>query len=823
MDQSQDEEDIESVATDELIELMERALLPQLGSEGLSNFLQQTISDSLRRQSPPNLLVLAVSSCDGDEVDRLLRKGVDVDAMDGALESADINVVDHYGRVPLHTAAMTRPFPTLVPLLLELGADPNVPDGEGVTPLRFAVETPEYANEAVPALLQRGAHVGTRDNKGRSPLHSAISDPTNGLSEASLRMLISHAADIDEVVTINGEPLTPLLMAIKGRHPLAVRLLLEHPINLERPGEKKMNPLHFAVMYRNIDITPALKGDEACATTLLNHGASVDARDEAAQTPLHIAIKYRNVEVAKLLLEAGADANSRDDKGRSPLHIAVDEADELCIALLLKHRANVTAKDWRLYTPRHIVQEKIREEFNLGDQDDATENENADGDDQDWEDVSDNEESGVAELDEPSNGEDQTPRQTWLRIAELLMEAEAEQDPLTERLSPSPRPAGWCSNLIKTRILCAQREYSPPAEQPIIERESTPKAGILSPNQESSGLVKTGALGTEMESCEPMRAESRGDKANVGLIDDENEEEEETSLNVDEEAGQGVMGFRVGAVLVLNYVHDYLNMHRNSVTPEGLSANGLSERLFASEVQELWKLTSPTGVNTSSVEPEFLMLCIPESRGTTRLVCNDLSERRTDEEVFTGLKEQYNSRRWWSWARISAISHIEWKQFHIYHSDRVAISAHQGEDWPTCERPHCTTGCSHAVEYSYAPAPAPLDPPIPRAAMMHFFHNPSHAGTKTFHRASMPKRKDRLKLRPNDNIREGWGLVFKERVCWTKVAVTEGLIGMVSLIFAVTWSKTHGGNVQDAFAPSSWLLALGAVVLTLIYQYEQAG
>ncbi|KAJ9642803.1 hypothetical protein H2199_004324, partial [Coniosporium tulheliwenetii] len=95
--------------------------------------------------------------------------------------------------------------------------------------------------------------------------------------------------------------------------------------------------------------------------------------------------------------------------------------------------------------------------------------------------------------------------------------------------------------------------------------------------------------------------------------------------------------------------------------------------------------------------------------------------------------------------------------------------------------------------------------------MMHFFHKPSHAGTKTFHRAVMPKLNYRLQLGPDDYLREGWGLVFREGVSWTRVAVIEGLIGVLSLSFAVAWSRTHGGNVQDAFAPSLWLLALGAV------------
>jgi hypothetical protein len=105
---------------------------------------------------------------------------------------------------------------------------------------------------------------------------------------------------------------------------------------------------------------------------------------------------------------------------------------------------------------------------------------------------------------------------------------------------------------------------------------------------------------------------------------------------------------------------------------------------------------------------------------------------------------------------------------------------------------------------------------------MHFYYHPTHAGTKTFHRAAMPKRRNRLSIRPDENLCTGWGLVFVERISWLKVAVVEGVIGIVSLIFAACWSRSHGRNISDAFAPSSWMVGLGAIILTLIYHVEQA-
>jgi hypothetical protein len=147
------------------------------------------------------------------------------------------------------------------------------------------------------------------------------------------------------------------------------------------------------------------------------------------------------------------------------------------------------------------------------------------------------------------------------------------------------------------------------------------------------------------------------------------------------------------------------------------------------------------------------------------------------------------------------------------------VDTRPGEDWPRCGRSACDTGCKDAIDYDYSPNPANLDPPIPRQAMMHFFHNPSHAGSKTFHYNTVPKRRSELIL-GDVSLKPGWALVFQEKISWEKIAVVEAVIGLSSLAFAIGWSKTHNGNVQDAFAPSAWMLAAGAIIMTLVYRYE---
>jgi len=102
---------------------------------------------------------------------------------------------------------------------------------------------------------------------------------------------------------------------------------------------------------------------------------------------------------------------------------------------------------------------------------------------------------------------------------------------------------------------------------------------------------------------------------------------------------------------------------------------------------------------------------------------------------------------------------------------------------------------------------------------MHFYYHPTHAGSKDLLRRTMPKRSTKLDLGPGNHIMEGWGLLYKETLSWSKIALMQGIIGLCSLVFAATWSILHGGDIQDAFAPSAWMLAVGAGFLTLIHQF----
>ncbi len=86
-------------------------------------------------------------------------------------QGADVNVKDNEGRTPLHQTARYR-NKELAELLLSHGANVNAKDNSGDTPLHAAASYPGHT-ELVELLLAHGADVNAKGKNGETPLHSA--------------------------------------------------------------------------------------------------------------------------------------------------------------------------------------------------------------------------------------------------------------------------------------------------------------------------------------------------------------------------------------------------------------------------------------------------------------------------------------------------------------------------------------------------------------------------------------------------------------------------------------------------------------------------
>ena len=132
---------------------------------------------------------------------------------------------------------------------LDNGADPNLEDSDGYTPLIFAV-TNNHAG-CVERLIEAGARPNCRTNTSRTPLNSAASIG----NAAIIRMLLAAGAQVNPVPGDEEiRELPPLYWAIDSSHAPAVRELLEAGAdpNYEIMPGHPITPLVRALSYSQL-------------------------------------------------------------------------------------------------------------------------------------------------------------------------------------------------------------------------------------------------------------------------------------------------------------------------------------------------------------------------------------------------------------------------------------------------------------------------------------------------------------------------------------------------------------------------------------------
>ncbi|MFO7285720.1 MAG: ankyrin repeat domain-containing protein [Gammaproteobacteria bacterium] len=246
----------------------------------------------------------------------------------GALElieaGADVNAAQGDGTTPLHWAVY-RLDAELVDALLARGAAADVVNLYGATPLAEAVKAGRA--DLVEKLLAAGADVESPNQDGQTALMLAA---RAGATDAA-RVLIAHGADVNARERWREQ--TALMWAADSRAAEIVRLLIEHGAEVEARGDINEWPTQITseprAQYRPTGgLTPLLyaarSGCTDCVEALLDAGASIDRPTPDGVTPLMIAIDNFRFDTAKRLLERGANPHYADWWGRTALYIAVD-------------------------------------------------------------------------------------------------------------------------------------------------------------------------------------------------------------------------------------------------------------------------------------------------------------------------------------------------------------------------------------------------------------------------------------------------------------------------------------------------------------------
>lgn len=242
------------------------------------------------------------------------------------------------GATALHAAASAADA-KIVRYLLDSGADPNVQNDDGATPLHAALN-PRYVSgkplasreQVARLLLERGAQPGLADDAANTPLHVAA---RYGVASMVKQLL---EADAD-----------PLRQNISGHTPIALvwpyydsqdgsadyasaldsilKMLVEAGSLMNVKGSSRCTPLSVAARWASSDTFELM----------LDHGADPNFAPSRSTSPLHVA----HFENARILLERGAKVDIRDPDGKTPLMRALRRGEPAKVELLLEWGANV--------------------------------------------------------------------------------------------------------------------------------------------------------------------------------------------------------------------------------------------------------------------------------------------------------------------------------------------------------------------------------------------------------------------------------------------------------------------------------------------------
>eukprot|EP01119_Soliformovum_irregulare_P009826 TRINITY_DN2367_c0_g1_i2.p1 TRINITY_DN2367_c0_g1~~TRINITY_DN2367_c0_g1_i2.p1 ORF type:complete len:894 (+),score=334.19 TRINITY_DN2367_c0_g1_i2:3904-6585(+) len=191
-----------------------------------------------------------------------------------------------------------------VNLQLEIGADINVQNENGWTPLHAASD--QGHEHVVRKLVESGCTINILNENGVSPLYLAVARGRRAIA----KYLVEKGANVN--LSAKGG-WTPIHIACFNEFPKLVLFLLDQGASPSVPCAelKNYSPLHILIAVGSNAPLDLIK-------LLIERDALLNAKSDTGGTPLHLAAFYGNMDVAEILVDAGAPMYAKNSKDRTP-------------------------------------------------------------------------------------------------------------------------------------------------------------------------------------------------------------------------------------------------------------------------------------------------------------------------------------------------------------------------------------------------------------------------------------------------------------------------------------------------------------------------
>ena len=246
--------------------------------------------------------------------------------------NADVNARMANAYTPLDSA-IDKGHKKLAKYLVEQGTDiyPETLTSTCWSPVLTAADKGD--TETLKLLMEKGAIMDTRDGDGRTPLFYAVSSK----NPEAVKLLIKAGVDINH--RSNWEYSAVDYLVFKEEEEI-FKLFVENGFELRFKDEDSMKEF----MFKSIEVPSILR-------IALKKGLNYNINDETGRTPLFVAMGKGFKESVELMEKYGLETNPRDSYGNTPLHYAARNLNVDAIEYLCKKGVDVNAVDNSGYTP----------------------------------------------------------------------------------------------------------------------------------------------------------------------------------------------------------------------------------------------------------------------------------------------------------------------------------------------------------------------------------------------------------------------------------------------------------------------------------------